>query len=120
VVVLAGVERGPLLADPLLLRLVARLTEDLARVPVLELATHVIAALDEQHAEACRREPVRERSAPRAAADDDHVVVVHAWLLQTRAIGETHAPVAPRSFGWVRTSANSRTPSAASALVSRF
>ena len=62
-----------------------------------------------------RREPVGERAAACAAADDDHVVVVaHRLLLQTRAIGEVQAPVAPRSLGWVRTSANSRTPSAAS------
>ena len=39
---------------------------------------------------------------------------------QTRAMGDVHAPVAPRSLGWVRISANSVTPSAARDAVSRF
>src|SRR5215467_4165006 len=121
VVVLAGVELLPVLVDPLLVSLVARAGDHLAAVPVLGLAANVIAALEDQDAEARRGEAVGERAAACAAADDDHVVVVvHGVPPQTRAIGDVQAPVAPRSLGCVRTKANSCTPSAASALVSRF
>jgi hypothetical protein len=41
-------------------------------------------------------------------------------LVQTRAMGEVQAPVAPLSLGWVRINANRRTPSAASGARSRF
>src|SRR5439155_4116711 len=123
VIVLAGMELLAVLVDPLLVRLVPRLGDHLGGVPVLGLTANVVATLQQQHAEPGRSEPVRERAASGAGADDDHVVVVVAHCgssSQTRAIGDVHAPVAPRSLGWVRISANSRTPACASADVSRF
>src|SRR5207248_3579747 len=81
VIVLARVERRAVLADPLLLRLVARVDEDLLGVPVLDLPLQVVAALDEQDPFSGRREPESKRAATCAGADDDHVEVVHAGLL---------------------------------------
>src|SRR4051794_15874532 len=116
-----GREAMAVLVEPLLVGQVAALEEALVRVPVLGLAGQVAAAFQQQDPLAARREAVGERAAAGARADDDDVVVgAHRLPPQTRAIGEVHAPVAPRSFGWVRTSANSRTPSAASAARSRF
>ena len=88
-----------LLVDPLVRGDVALPAEDLLGVPVLRLAREVAAALEQQDPLARRRQPVRQRAAARAGADDDHVVVLHGSSAQTRAIGEVQAPVAPRSFG---------------------
>jgi hypothetical protein len=79
VVVLAGMERLPVLVVPGLVRLVLVLDEDGVRVPVVRLAGQVVAALEEEDALPRRRQSVRERSPSRAGADDDDVVViVHA------------------------------------------
>ena len=51
--------------------------EHLLGLPVLGLAREVAAALEQQDLLARRREPVRERAAAGAGADDDHVVVLH-------------------------------------------
>ena len=75
-VLLVRAERGAVLVDPLLTREVALLDEDLLGVPVLGLARQVAAPLEEQDALAGRREAMRERSAARSRADDDHVVVL--------------------------------------------
>ena len=116
-----GLEGRAVLVVPGLAREVAALEEDLRRVPVLGLARGVAAALEQQDALAARRQAVGERSAARTASDDDHVVVLaHCGPPQTSAIGDVQAPVAPRSLGWVRISANSRTPAAASSERSRF
>src|SRR5688572_20456172 len=53
---------------------VAALDVDRARVPIGLLASHVIAALEDQNALSRCRQPVAKRSAAGAAADDDHVV----------------------------------------------
>ena len=70
-------ERDPVLVVPAFGRDVALAVEHLLRVPVLALAREVAAALEKQDVLARRREPVRERAAAGAGADDDHVVVVH-------------------------------------------
>ena len=49
-------------------------TKTSAAEPVLRLAGQPVAALEQQDALAGRRQPVGERAAARAAADDDHVV----------------------------------------------
>src|SRR2546428_3527011 len=84
VVVGAGVELAAVLVAPGLLDVVAALGDDRVRVPVLLLAWDVIAPLEEEDALAGRREAVGEGPAPRARADDDHVVAVvrHAPLRQ--------------------------------------
>src|SRR4029079_11051995 len=106
----------------LLARQVALVDEHLLGVPVLGLAREVAAAFEQQDPLSRRREAVSQRAAAGARPDDDHVVVLaHAVSpVQTRAMGEVQAPVAPRSLAWVRTSAKARTPSAARAAVSRF
>src|SRR5204862_5663149 len=75
-VVRAGVELLAVAVVPGLLDVVAVLDLDGARVPVLLLARHVAAPLEEEDALARGREAVGERPAPRAGADDDHVVVI--------------------------------------------
>src|SRR4051812_25384430 len=120
VVVLAGTKGLSVLVVPRLVRLVLVAHEDCAAIPVVGLAAQVVAALEQQDALARGREPVGEGAAAAAAADDDHVVVAAHSFVQIRATGEVHAPVAPRSFGWVSTSANSFTPSRASSAVLRF
>ena len=71
------VELDSVLVVPAFAGDVAFAIEDLLRVPVLTLAREVAAALHEQDPLARRCEPVRERAAAGAGADDDHVVVVH-------------------------------------------
>ena len=78
VVVGVGMERLPVLVLPHLLRVVFPLDVDRARAPVVLLAAHVVAALDQQDPLARRGEVIRQRAAARAGADDDHVVVRHA------------------------------------------
>src|SRR5919108_2530845 len=83
VVVLTGVERLPVLVEPRLVRLVLVADEYRAAVPVVRLAPQVIAALEDEDALAGGRQPVRERAAPGAGPDDDHVVVLgHEFLLR--------------------------------------
>jgi hypothetical protein len=54
---------------------VARVHFDGARVPVLNLASNVVAPLEDQEALSGWRELVYERPAASASADDDDVVV---------------------------------------------
>src|SRR4051794_15031214 len=70
-------ERGAVLVVPALVGDVSLAQEDLSGVPVVELAWEVAAALEQQDPLARRGEAVRERATARAAADDDHVVVIH-------------------------------------------
>src|SRR5262249_3168135 len=112
-------ERDAVLVIPALGGHVPLAAEDLFGLPVLEFPREVAAALEHEDLLAGRRETLRQRPAARAAADDAHVVGLHRSAY-TSAIGEVPAPLAPRSLGWVRISANSRTPSRASAAVSRF
>src|SRR3990172_7258230 len=58
---------------PRVFRDIAPLDEDLVHVPVLLLPGKKIAALEQQNLFPRRREPVRERAAARACADDDHI-----------------------------------------------
>src|SRR5262245_10933646 len=62
------------LVEPRVLDVVATVHDDGVGVPVLLLARHVVASLEEQDALACGREPVGQRSASRSGPDDDHVV----------------------------------------------
>src|SRR4029453_2162525 len=59
---------------PHLLRVVLRLDVDGARTPVVLLARHVAAALEDQDALAGRGEPKRERTAAGARSDDEDVI----------------------------------------------
>src|SRR5437764_13151074 len=83
VVVRVGVEFLSILVPPLFLRAVAALEHDGLGVPVLFLAGNVTPSLEQQDALAGGGEPVGQRAAPRAGADDDDVVVVHARLLRS-------------------------------------
>ncbi len=74
VVVGVRMERGAAAVEPLLPGLVAAEDVHGARAPVVLLAPHVVAALDDENAFARGREAVGERAAARAAADHDHVV----------------------------------------------
>src|SRR3954453_10865314 len=112
-------ERVPMPVVPALRGDVSLASEHLPGVPVLGLARKVSAALEQEDLLARRREAVRERAADGPRPDGDHVGVAHPSA-QRRATGEAPPPVAPRSFGWLRISANSRTPSRASSDVSRF
>src|SRR5438445_6735457 len=80
VVLRVRMERAAILVLPHVLRVILRLHVDRARTPVVLLAGHVIPALDEQDLLARRRKLVHERTAARAGADDDHVVMRHAGL----------------------------------------
>ena len=70
-------KRDAVLVVPVLGRHVPLAAEDLFGLPVLELPREVATALEQEDLLAGRREAVRERAAARAAADDDHVVVLH-------------------------------------------
>src|SRR6266702_1030234 len=83
VVVRVRMEFLAVLVPPLFLRAVAALEHDRLSVPVLLLARHVVAALEQQDAFAGGSEAVGQRAAARAGADDDDVVVVHARLLRS-------------------------------------
>src|SRR6516164_898016 len=72
----ARVERLAVLVMPGLTRLVAVLGEHGVRTPVFSLARQVIAAFEDQDALARWGEPVGERAAAGAAADDDYVVTL--------------------------------------------
>src|SRR5829696_4478593 len=61
---------------PRLFGVVLSVEVDRARAPVVLLARHVIASLEEQDLFTGGREFIGERSASRARADDDYVVVV--------------------------------------------
>src|SRR6185295_12768995 len=73
-VVRTGVKFLALAVEPRILDVVAPVHDDGMRIPVLLLARHVVAALQEQDALAGRRQPIGECSASRTRADNDHVV----------------------------------------------
>src|SRR5437899_10132238 len=81
VIVRVRMEFLAVLVPPLFLRAVAALEHDRLGVPVLLLARHVVAALEQQDALAGGSEPVGQRAAAGAGADDDDVIMVHARLL---------------------------------------
>src|SRR2546422_10204925 len=74
-VVRAGVELLAVPVVPGLLDVVLSLDHDGPGVPVVLLARHVVAALQEEDLFSRGRQPVGERPAPRPGADDDRVVV---------------------------------------------
>ncbi len=76
-VVNLGLEGLPVPVVPRVGRDVPVLDEHVLREPVAGLARQPLAAFEQQHALARRSEMARERAASGAAADDDHVVVVH-------------------------------------------
>src|SRR5439155_15054896 len=76
VVVLLGGELVALPVSPLLVGRVLPLQEDGGGIPVVTLAREVVAALEQQNALPGRRQLPRQRSAARAAPDDDDVVVI--------------------------------------------
>src|SRR6266516_367612 len=102
VVVRVRVEFLSVLVPPLFLCAVAALEHDRLGVPVLLLAGNVDAALEQQDALAGGSEPVGQRAAARAGADDDDVIMVHARLLRSavaimRGAGEWfQTPCPPR------------------------
>src|SRR6266571_4578329 len=71
------------LAQPEQRGAVEALEHDRLSVPVLLLARHVVAALEQQDAFAGGSEAVGQGAAARAGADDDDVIVVHARLLRS-------------------------------------
>src|ERR1043166_3150291 len=77
VVVRMRMQRLALAIAPHFLRVIPRLDVDRARTPVVLLAAHVVAALEQQDALPRRRQMVGQRSAAGAGADDDHVVMRH-------------------------------------------
>ena len=98
VVVDAGLKRLAVLVEPDVLRDVAVLDEHVLGVPVLLLARQPPAALQDEDALAERRQLERQRAAPRAAADDDHVIglshgplpsptLLRPWLPRRRRAG---------------------------------
>ena len=66
-------------------RHVAAVDEHVLCEPVLGLARQPVAALEQQDALARRRQPMYERAPAGAAADDDHVVSVHAQISAMRS-----------------------------------
>ena len=62
---------------PCLVGLVLAVDEDGLGAPVRFLARQIIAAFEDQNALSGRREPLRERSAAGAAADNDQIIFVH-------------------------------------------
>src|SRR5438552_18614203 len=76
VVVGAGMELLAVLVAPRFLDVVATVDDDAVRIPVLALARHVVAALEDQDLLPGRRQSVRERAATRSGPDDDHVILV--------------------------------------------
>ena len=92
---------------PRVRRHVAVVDEDVVRLPVLRLARQPVAALQQQHALAGRREVADERAAPGAAADHDDVVVAHEdiqgscqrpWPASRRSA--SCGPHDPLAYGW--------------------
>src|ERR687896_173367 len=75
IVVLAGVERLPVLVEPGLVRLVLVADEHRAAVPVVGLAPQVVAAPQNQKALSGRPQSVPDRPAPGPRPDDDDLVV---------------------------------------------
>src|SRR3954462_9574722 len=73
-------KRLSILVAPRLLGVVSPLDVDRAGAPVVLLAAHVVAALDQQNPLARRGEMIDERAAACARPDDDHVVVRHAGV----------------------------------------
>src|SRR5437588_3851933 len=128
VIVRAGAERAALLVVPSLRGVVALFDEDRVRVPVGLLPRKPSAALEQQDPLSGRREPVRQRGAAGARADDRDVITIarrHSRRLpqevpQITAAGAMIAAVEPRVLWWVRTNMNSEIRSAASASVARF
>src|SRR2546428_13844381 len=87
-VVRPGVELLAVPVVPGFLDVVLSLDHDGPGVPVVLLARRVVAALQEEDLFSRRRQPEGERSASRAGADDDNVVVsagVHDVLSKTQA-----------------------------------
>src|SRR5439155_2124506 len=93
----AGVELLAIAVVPVLLDVVAVLDLDGARVPVLLLARDVAAPLEEEDALARGREAIGERPAPRAGADDDHVVVIVRHGPLPQVVAREGATAAARS-----------------------
>jgi hypothetical protein len=75
VVIRVRVERASVTIPPHVLRVVLGRHVHGARVPVVFLATHVIAALEDQNLLARGGEMVRKRPAASAAANDNYVVM---------------------------------------------
>src|SRR5262245_1254263 len=73
-VVGAGMKFPAVPVEPRVCDVVATIHDDGLRIPVLLLARHVVAALEQQDPLAGWRQPIRQRPASRARADDDHVV----------------------------------------------
>jgi hypothetical protein len=84
----AGVEGAAVLVVPGLARLVALFAKDRLSVPVFALTWQIAAAFEDQDALSRRRQPVGERAATGAAADNDDVVTIGAH-------GETSLAGAP-------------------------
>src|SRR5262249_59120688 len=89
------------LVVPGIRRDVAAVDEHIRRGPVLRLARQPVAALEQQHALARRREMARERAAARAAADGNHDVGVAHPLSATRS-DRMMRPAASISARWAK------------------
>src|SRR5437016_180970 len=87
-VVRVGMERLAVAVAPRLLRLILPLEVDRPRAPVVRLARHVLAALEEQDLLPRRGQRPRERAAAGAGADDRDVVTLHRPSLPERTRGK--------------------------------
>ena len=70
-------ERFAGLVGPMLLGAVAVIHKHRLGAPVLGLAGEMFTALEDQDGFAARRQPLRQRAATGAGANDDHIVVRH-------------------------------------------
>ena len=80
-------ERLAALVEPLLGGSVAQVLPDRYGIPVLDLARHEVAALEQEQARPAVGKRIRERASARAAADDDDVetLVLHPSIEGARA-----------------------------------
>src|SRR5262245_46063376 len=107
-VVRVGMERLAVAVAPRLLRLILALEVDGARAPVVLLARHVVAALEEQDLLARRGQRPRQRAAAGAGADDRDVVALHRPSLRARTRDRASCRRRPRWSGRARSRSRRR------------
>src|SRR5437867_9402035 len=84
VVIRVRMERFTILVLPHFFGVIFRFDVDRPRAPVVLFAPNVVAPLEQQDLFAGWGEVIGESPAPRASADDDHVVMRHAGALISR------------------------------------